>query len=314
IQQILVFSRAESRPMMAVDIPLALEEAARFLRASLPASITIEVDTAPDSGTVLGDATQIQQVLINLGTNAGHAMKDGGGRLALRCAPGVFRGGDDGEESPAVVIQVEDTGVGMTQDTLERLFDPFFSTKPSGEGTGLGLSVVHGIVSGHGGHINVSSQLGDGTTVTVVLPQGITEVVADVVPDEEVNREDGSGRIMIVDDEEFIVELLSTHLTDLGYQSIVFNSPVQALEFAREDPVDLLLTDFAMPGMTGLDLAERLREAAPRLPVILMTGYGADLHPDRIHALGVHRVLHKPFRLPTLAAAVRQALGDAGGE
>ena len=265
-------------------------------------------------GAVLANGSQVLQILMNLGINAWHAMKDRTGRLTMRldtCTVDAayaatkprLRAGD------YVRLSVSDTGTGMDPVTLRRIFEPFFTTKAPGEGTGLGLSVVHGIMESHDGAVTVHSQLGEGTIFRLYFPVLPGETA--LLPVEAGPIPQGSGeRVLVVDDEKLLAELHRKALAALGYDVESVTKPAEALALVRADPrrFALVLTDQTMPGMTGLDLASQLGEIRPGLPVILMTGYSLSLTPERIKAAGACQLLIKPTSIHALGIAVQAAL------
>jgi CheY-like chemotaxis protein len=278
-----------------------------MLRAMLPAGVDIAVTTDDAAPGVLADATQLQQVLINLGMNAWQAIERGIG--GVRFSVATIAG--DAERPPLpghhVRIRVEDNGVGMTPETLERIFEPFFTTKEPGKGSGLGLSVVHGIVGEHGGLIRVKSTPGQGSTFDVFLPlrQPSPAAPAEIAP---VLRGNGA-RVFYVDDEPSLLKPVLGILGLLGYQATGFSSPTVALEQLRAAPhaVDLLITDLGMPGLSGLDLARQISAVRPDLPIILASGY-APLSDAELLAAGIRGRLPKPFNLRQLSEALHAHL------
>jgi CheY-like chemotaxis protein len=263
---------------------------------------------------VLVDATQIHQVLTNLGTNAWHAMKDKPGwiqvtlekvlvdeahaALQKKLRPGVY-----------ARLSVSDTGCGMDQRTIQKIFDPFFTTKPPGEGTGLGLSVVHGIMNAHDGAITVYSQPGEGAVFHLYFPAHDAEAVPDNELAERTPRGQGE-RILFVDDEEMLIQLGRKTLTELGYEVVTEQDPIAALEMVRAAPsrFALVITDQTMPGMTGIVLASKLLLVRPGLPIILTTGYSQRLTAEKIEEAGIRQLLTKPTSVRELGIAVQAAL------
>jgi signal transduction histidine kinase/CheY-like chemotaxis protein len=315
VEQILTFGRhstgVEHGPL---DLTLVLEEARRFLRATLPATITIELHAAPDCSHVLGDATQLHQVLLNLGSNSAHAMRQRGGalKISLRPAPAEPEPGSALAGLPPgayVCITVADTGHGMDEDTRRRIFDPFFTTKNTREGTGLGLAVVHGIIRSHRGTITVDSTPDVGTTFTIYLPAAVAEGAE--IDGGYATTPRGTGELIcIVDDEEIVGNCTMLVLENKGYQTILFKSAEHCLaEFAgRLDTCSLLLTDQMMPGMQGTELATALRRRRPALPVVIMSGYFSKISSTTLDELGQVELLAKPFTTDELALAVHRAL------
>jgi PAS domain S-box-containing protein len=316
VRQILVFSRRGDQERLPVELDLLVEEALKLLRASLPA--TIEIRHSLDTGTppVLADATQIHQVVMNLCTNASHAMRDTGGVLdiGLEVVEVGLKKSGVAPNLPAgqyVRLRVRDTGHGMDRATVDRIFEPFFTTKPVGEGTGLGLSVVHGIVTSHGGGITVQSEPGRGTTFAIYLPVAAAEAAREVAIEPGVVT--GTEHVLVVDDDEAIARVTERALKRFGYRVTTRMSSGAALEVFRANPAefDLVVTDYTMPGMTGVQLARELRLLRPDVPMILATGLGEAITAEEQKALGFRQYLTKPLSLRDFAAAVRQVLDHA---
>ena len=302
VQQILAFSRKQDTQFRPVRLHYILREGMRLLRASLPATIEIKVDLPMNGPLILGDATQIHQVIMNLCTNAAQAMEGMDGKLFLRQKNVEFDDRSilyhpDLKKGLYAMFTVQDTGLGMDGFTLKRIFEPFFTTKAPGKGTGLGLAIVHAIIKNHGGAIKVQSQVGKGTQVDVYLP--VYEGEEESVKSEKTKESFGSSeRIMIVDDEEQLLKTLTETLKGLGYQAFPFVKPTEALRAFEENPAgfDLVITDQTMPHMTGIFLAGRIRQVRNDMPIILMTGYDQLEDPKKLEALGIRTVLLKPFK------------------
>ena len=250
---------------------------------------------------------------MNLCTNAAHAMRERGGTLDIQ----VFKTSlQEGNPMPLpnitageyVVLKVSDTGSGMTPETLNQVFDPFFTTKQPGEGTGLGLSVVHGIVKSHDGFIAVESEPGKGTTFHVYLPRITDNTHAE--GKESISVPGGKERILIVDDEDMLVELNKQRLSRLGYEVVATTSSMEALAIFRKEPdaFDLVITDYTMPNLTGVDLAIELLKARATIPIILCTGQSDTISPEKTKEIGIRGFLMKPLSNRELAQAVRRAL------
>jgi CheY-like chemotaxis protein len=313
VEQILLFSKNVDREASPIHLHFIIREGLKFVRASLPTTIEIEQNVNIDSGVVLANSPQIHQVLVNLCTNAAHAMRDTGGTLRVELEP--FEVDEEMAASnanlhagPYARLRIKDTGRGMDESTLERVFEPFFTTKEDGEGTGLGLSVVHGIVMNHGGEISVQSEPDKGTTVTVYLPHAPREEelagdVADV---------SGSERVLFVDDEPEIAKLGKRMLERLGYQVITAANGREAMKIFKKSPdeIDILVSDQTMPHGTGLSLTERIREVRNDLPVVLMTGYSDMITPEKIEQLNIRGLVMKPLAGRKLGAAIREALDN----
>ena len=313
VRQILLFSRWGETVFSTIDVGPIVSEALKLVRASLPATIEIRSYIAPDVAVVVGDPTQLHQVLMNLCTNAGHAMRDRGGVLEVRVDMvdmDAIAGGRAAEQR-AVRLVVRDTGQGMDAATLERLFEPFFTTKPVGEGTGLGMSIVHGIIAHHGGTITVQSTPGSGTTFEIHLPaaEQEAEVGEEAAAPSQVR---GDGRILVVDDDAVIAQLLARVLTRAGYDVVqaTVSSEVPAMLAEAEPPFDLIITDQTMPGMTGLELADRIQSWQSGFPIILLSGYSEFAGRQDAKAHGLREVLMKPVPIDVLAATVARVLKE----
>jgi PAS domain S-box-containing protein len=309
VRQILAFSRQSEEKKVPLQISTIVNEALQLLRASLPA--TIEIRKALDKAPlfVMADPTQIHQIVMNLCTNAQHAMQDSGGMLDIRLDPVTL----SSENAPSkshlapgnyLKLTVADTGCGMDEPTLGRIFDPYFTTKEKGKGTGLGMAVVHGIVQSLEGAIEVTSAPGKGTTFNVYFPV-VEEQAHRKAPSPAVNP-GGIERVLFVDDEPMLVDLGKTMLAELGYHVTGMTNPHEALEAFRQTPghYDLVITDLTMPGMTGDRLAEQLSAIRPGVPILLCSGYVGHIKPHAFLAGSIH----KPVTLQELAHAVREAL------
>jgi PAS domain S-box-containing protein len=314
VRQILTFSRQERVERRLIQLRPVVAETIKLLRASIPSTIEFDISLATNAPMVLADATQIHQILMNLGTNAWHAMKGKPGRLEIRlerCPVDVAHAAAQPRLSPGLYarVSVSDTGCGMDQATQRRIFEPFFTTKPPGEGTGLGLSVVHGIMDSHDGAVTVYSHPGEGTVFHLYFPEHAGEIAEAGTDGEPVPIGNGE-RILFVDDEELLARLGQKTLTELGYEVECATEPAEALATVRADPqrFALVLTDQTMPGMTGVFLATQLRLIRPELPVILMTGYSMALRQEQIDASGILQVLIKPTSIHSVAVAVHAAL------
>jgi PAS domain S-box-containing protein len=314
VRQILTFSRQQPLERRPIQLGPILAETLMLLRATIPSSIEFETLLWAEGLTVLADPTQIHQVLMNLGTNAWHAMKGGAGRLTVALERCVV----DGEHPAAAAgvrsgvyarISVGDTGQGMDAATLQRIFDPFFTTKPAGEGTGLGLAVVRGIMDSHQGAITVASVPGKGTVFELYFPAQAEAAPPAAVAAARTPRGHGE-RILVVDDEEMLASLGQQMLTELGYTAEIATDPMVALERFRSNPqhVALVIADQTMPRMSGLALAGELLRIRPDLPIILTTGYSQSLTSARIQAEGLRLLLLKPFTMDALGVAVRKSL------
>jgi PAS domain S-box-containing protein len=311
VAQILAFSRRIEPEMQQVDPTAVAQEALQLLRASIPTTVELAAEFEA-VGPIRADPAQLHQVLVNLGTNAYHALPAKGGRITLGLERAVFdaaQARDRGlEAGPHVRLRIEDEGSGISEDLRERIFEPFFTTKPQGKGSGMGLAVVHGIVKAHQGAITLSSELGVGSTFEVLLPVGQA-----VRRSQEVVSEAGGGeRLLLVDDEPLVLKSLRRSLKRYGYQVQAFDSPNDALEALRDAPeaVDALVTDLAMPERSGVDLVRAARELRPELPALLCTGNVELLLATERRELALP-VLEKPCTPEELASAVRRVLDEA---
>jgi len=313
IKQILTLSRQHKQKQRPVQVRHIAKEALDLLRATLPTTIEIRKDLAKDAGVVNADPTQMHQVIMNLATNAGHAMQKDGGVLEVTLA-NVELDDLSAEKHLDLAagsylrLTVSDTGHGMTAEIMERIFDPYFTTKDTGEGTGLGLSVAHGIVKTHGGTITVYSEPGEGTTFHVYLP---------LILEEEREKKESEGplptgneRILFIDDEEILLEIGGQILEQLGYEVVTKRSSVQALELFRAEPdrFDVVVTDMTMPHMTGDKLARQLMKIRPQIPIILCTGHSGLASEEKAEEIGIKAFVMKPLVMRSLAETVRKVL------
>ena len=317
VEQILAFSRQpDGGERVPVDLAFVVEEARRFLRATVPATVQIEASIGQDCGRVLADPIQLHQVLLNLGTNAAHAMRANGGVLRLTLMAVTLNPDQAASHSNLppgsyLRVSVSDTGHGMDEETQKRIFDPFFTTKDVGEGTGLGLSVAHGIMRAHGGVIEVNSSPGEGATFDLYFPIAMDVAGGDAPAEAPTPMPLGRGEtICVVDDEHMVAHVTRLSLEHFGYRAIVFNSPERCYEALKEDPDScvLLLSDQTMPGMTGLELSARIREFRPNLPIVIMSGYFSQISRRTLDDIGNIKLLAKPFTMPELARIVHRAL------
>jgi signal transduction histidine kinase len=313
IQRILTFSRKSEDQRRPVEVVAVIDEAIRLIRSSLPSTIDIRVQKDVTSAVVRANPTQLHQVVLNLASNAAHAM-DGQGELEV--VQRVVRGNDGKGESPEASpvdgdwyeLVVRDNGRGMDPALIERIFDPFFTTKEVGQGTGMGLAVVHGIVTAHGGRIQVDSRPGQGTTFRVRLPLSGESAPAPSLAEGEMVS--GTGRILLVDDEPALLDVESAMLQHLGYQVAAFDHPEKALAAFAINPsgFDLVITDRTMPGMTGEELSRRLQDIRPHIPIIMCTGYydPGNEEPDSV----VFERVGKPFSVRVLSESIHRALSQ----
>jgi len=313
VRQILAFSRQSDNEKKSIALSHVVEEALKLLRSVLPATIETKTRLHGTRDKILADPVQMHQVVFNLCSNAAHAMKDTGGVIEITIGDQDFSEleairNPDLSPGAFVRLSVSDQGCGMTPDVINKIFDPFFTTKASGEGTGMGLSVVHGIVKSHGGCISVNSEPGKGSAFHVYLPR--SEAVAP--PDAEDQRQIPGGHecILFVDDEELLVELNSQRLEGLGYSVVATTSSADALKaFAAEpDRFDLVITDYTMPHMTGIDLARKLLKIRPGIPIILSSGFNEKIEQEMIEQTGIKAFIAKTVGKRNLAELIRQVL------
>ncbi len=317
VKQILAFSRKTEQEPQPLQVSLIVKEALKMLRASIPSTIEIKQDIA-STGLVLADPTQIHQVVMNLCTNASHAMRETGGTLAVSLDEVKIGAEDYGYADLApgeyLKLEVSDTGCGMEPKIWEKIFEPYFTTKKLGEGTGMGLAVVHGIVKSHHGHITVYSEPEKGTSFHVYLP--LTEQPAIPLPDKTAPQElRGTGeRVLFVDDEEQIRGVVEAILSKNGYRVTTLPDGVQAWEAFQKEPDQfaLVITDMTMPAMTGAELAQKILALRPQTPVILCTGQSELINGEKAMAMGCCDFLNKPVLTDALLGAVRKALNTGG--
>lgn len=313
VEQVLAFGRRREREQKPLDVATVVAEAIDLVRASLPATLSLRSRLAASHVTVLGDRTELQQVVVNLATNASQAM-NGNGVLqidldtvsvqhARDLSHGSLRAGRH------VRLRVSDSGPGIEPTAMERMFEPFFTTKPAGQGTGLGLSTVHGIVTAHSGAIDVESKPGKGATFSVYFPQFEAAVRPEANCDGPAPRGHGET-ILIVDDDEPLMLLGEEMLAGLGYEPVGFGHGKAALAAFRADPrrFDLVLTDEFMPVLKGTDLAAAMHDIRPDMPIVLMTGHKSALQPERLQSAGVREVLKKPLLSKDLGACLARQL------
>lgn len=317
IRQILLFSRHRTQKYQSVRLMGIVDETLRLLRPSLPSTVEIQVDNQAPNASVIGDATELHQVIMNLCTNAYQAMERDGGVLTISVAsvqsdqttilshPRLKR------DKNYIRLNVGDTGRGIDPQTRERIFDPFFTTKEKGKGTGLGLATVHGIVMSMEGDITVYSEIGAGTTISIYLPEDTSDLQAFLAPASDEAAPDGTNiRVLIVDDEEAILRLSGRILERQGFIVERCLSSVEALAHVTERPgyYQLVITDLTMPKKTGFQLAREIRDLEPNLPIILMSGFNEALSTTELDHAGITTFIHKPFTHREMYAAIGKAL------
>ena len=316
VQQILTFSRQNSQERKPMRVQTLIKEALKLLRATIPSSIEIHTSVDEDCGLIKGDPTQIHQVIMNLSTNAYHALQETGGKIEvslkeinLNYEESLQRVGI--KVGRHLELTVKDNGQGMTPQVLERIFDPYYTTKKQGKGTGLGLSVTHGIIKNHGGDISVSSQPGVGSTFSVYLPV-IDDIDLEIESAETASATNGNERILLVDDEAQIIDIERRILERLGYKVTSKTDSEEALEefSARPELFDLVITDMTMPKITGDRLARRLMDINPQIPVIMCTGFNEAITEEKALAMGIDKFVMKPIIKDELACAIRTVLDN----
>ena len=315
VRRILLFARQSEEEQRPLQMGLIVKEVLKMLRASLPSTIDMRQNIDP-SGIVVADPTQIHQIIMNLCTNAHHAMREQGGVLSvslenvdLDAASALYL--PDLHPGSYIKLAVSDTGRGIDGSVLDRIFDPYFTTKGQGEGTGLGLAVVHGIVKSLGGAIKVQSEVGKGTAFEIFLPRD-TETEAKTEPISSVAVPTGKESILLVDDEVALSAMVAHMLENLGYHVTAATDSGEAFELFRSDPhrFDLVVTDQTMPRLTGAELAKQILSLRPDIPIILCTGFSDLVDRESAEAIGIRAFMMKPVTMANLAETVRKALDE----
>ncbi len=304
VQRILAFSRRSGEELHPVELEPIVSETLRLLLPTLPPGVTIDLHDEERVPAVLGDAGQLHQVILNLCGNAIYAMRETGGTLTVR----LLRSETLGQSY--LRLEVSDNGSGMSPEVLERALDPFFTTKPPDEGTGMGLAMVHGIITGMGGIFRLESVLHRGTTAIIELPADIGRPSPSTPLGAVGAVPNGTERVMVVDDEPAVAAFLANALARFGYRTSTFTSAEAALEQLRDETehYDLLITDMTMPRMSGEDLLREALRVRPELPVVVCTGYSASMTPERAYELGASGYLNKPLSVNELALQIRRIL------
>ena len=313
VNQILTFSRQTDPEKRVVDVGFIVKEALKLIRSTIPSNIYLNYKIDPEC-KVQGDPTQIHQVVMNLCTNAYHAMRQEGGVLSVELKTTTITDKKAGKPAdckvgPYVLLTVSDTGCGIAPENIERIFEPYFTTKKKGEGTGLGLSTVHGIVQNHGGWLSIESRVGQGTRIHVFLPQ-----VKDAIPDQKASIGEipvaKSGRILLVDDELSLVEVGKEILENLGYEVDTSTNGALALNLFLASPhrYDVIISDMTMPGMTGDVLSREILRIRPDIPIILCTGYSERINEDVAREIGIRKLLMKPYKIDDLIKILSKML------
>lgn len=313
VNQMLTFSKKKEPQLKLFKASKSVEEALSLVRSFLPATIKIDTDINKESGLIKADPVQIHQVMMNLITNAFHAMEEEGGRLIISLEELFFKE-EEKPELPApgsyIQIRIEDTGCGIDPASLNNIFDPYYTTKKEGKGTGLGLSVVHGIINNHGGHIEVESHKGEGTAFTIFLPVFHGDVEMEEQMQNDIVIQMGTESILLVDDDENVLMMETQMLEKLGYTVSCHHRSDIALKTFIKDPdrFDVLVTDMTMPDMTGFQLADEIQKVRPGLPVILCTGFGEHVETKDFHKYGIKKLLNKPVAIKDFSFTLRAIL------
>jgi len=311
VQQILTFSRRTEQKRQPVDIRPVINEALKLLRATLPRSIMIKKDLQIKHSVILADPTEIYQLLMNLTTNAAHAIGDKSGEIYINLKDmkkSEIQKYRELKEQHYICLTVRDNGCGIENQNLDRIFEPFFTTKKSGDGTGLGLAVVYGIVKGMEGVINVTSIPGKGSSFQIILP-GSDEPVK-ISEEQKPELTGGNEHILFIDDEQELADMEKQLLESLGYRVTSTDNSLKALDMFKKNPdkFDLVMTDYTMPYMTGLQLATEIRKVKGNIPVIMCTGYGDYSDSRKFLDSGINEVIIKPFTINNIAGVLRKAI------
>ncbi len=313
VKHILTFSRKTENTIGPIRIGLVIKEVTKLLRASIPTTIEIEADIAPDNGVISADPTQVHQILMNLCTNAAQAMEESGGRLSISLTNVEITDSTLPECSlhpgQYVKLMVSDTGPGIAPDIKPRIFDPFFTTKDVGKGTGMGLSVVHGIVESYGGGLSVESTLKKGTKFSIYFPR-----IAAIEDTPEITSEipTGNENILFVDDEKVIVEVAKRMLEGLGYKITALADSKEALKVFQTQPdaFDLVISDQTMPHITGYEMIREILKTRPGIPTILCTGHSSQVDKKKAVKHGITEFMLKPIKFEELAVSIRNVLDN----
>lgn len=315
VKQILAFSRQGKAERLPIKLQPLVKEGLKMLRSSIPTTISITDEIDPKSRAVLADPTQVHQILMNLCTNAYHAMENTGGTLSVSLKTTIIKENDQKmvfhlAPGEYVEVIVSDSGEGIGPDVIDKIFDPYFTTKEIGKGTGMGLAIIHGIMKEYGGAIIVESMLGQGATFHIYFPAVKDDAVPKVKEEENLLR--GNERVLFVDDEQLLAEMSKDMLERLGYQVTVRRSSIEALTTFQNTPndFDLVITDQTMPDMTGSDLARRMLQVRPDVPIILCTGYSNTIDEHSAKALGIKEFALKPLTKESASKLIRKVLDE----
>jgi PAS domain S-box-containing protein len=315
VQQILAFSRRSDVNSVAIQPASGIKEGLKLLRSTIPSTIELIEYIDPDCSIITVDPTQLHQILMNLCTNAYHALRKSGGKITVSLANTTVQRGEVADlpeaEGDYVELRVADNGPGIDPEILGRIFEPYFTTKDVGEGTGMGLAIVHGIVNKCGGCITCKSKSGRGTVFRVLIPATVSDIKNGFADEEPVPG--GNEHILFVDDEKTLLQMGKTMMERMGYRVTAFSKSVEALAALQKDPdgFDLMLTDQTMPELSGVNLARQVLRIRPELPIILCTGYSAAVTEEAAHEVGIKAYVHKPLMKRQLAQLLRELL-EAG--
>ena len=316
VKQILTFSRKSEHKMQPLKIFIEVKEAVKLLRSSIPSTIEIK-EKINSKATVLADLTQIHQVVMNLCTNAYHAMRKKGGVLSVSLEEIQVSNTDNFPDlnilpGAYLRLDISDTGSGISPETMDRIFEPYFTTKEIDEGTGLGLAVVIGIVEEHNGYIKVYSELGKGSTFHVYFPILENQIDSNSLQEEQNSIQGGTERIMVVDDEIAILTSTQELLEDYGYTVIAFSDSEQGIKEFKKKPhqYDLIITDMTMPKMTGEEFSAEILKTRTDMPIMLCTGYSENFTEDKALELGIRKYIQKPVESKNLLVLIREVLDN----
>ncbi len=313
VKQILSFSRKSQLDRLPVVVQDVVKETVQLLRATVPTTIDIHLDIDPNSGNILADKTQISQVILNLCTNSAQSMEKDGGDLLISLQPVVIGQDDtskyhDLDSGSHIKLTIKDTGTGIDPAIIERIFDPYFTTKEIGEGSGMGLAMVHGIVKSHKGMVFVESKPGDGSVFQIYLPK-----IEKTIKTKNKNKKaifKGSEHILVVDDEAQLSKMTQLRLEKIGYKVTCKTNSQEAFDLFCSDPdrFDLIITDQTMPKLTGMQMAEKMRQIKKDMPIILSTGYSSAIDEKGVHEISVNEIIMKPVAIEELSECIRRIL------
>lgn len=311
VKQILSFSRQTKVHLIPIHLQSQIRESVKMLRSIIPTTVKISTDIDECCGVVMADPTQINQIIMNLCSNASDAIGKRGGEItiSLKCDQSKSGICAWASKSKCIELVVTDNGCGIEPAVLDKIFDPYFTTKELGHGTGMGLAIIHGIVNEYGGDIRVESSVGTGTSVHITFPTVDQTSINE--QENDVDVPEGTEKILLVDDEELLAEVGKKMLERIGYDVTVMTDSMDALDLFKEDPsyFDLVLSDVTMPDLNGIDLSYQLLKIRPDIPIILCTGYSNMIDEESARALGIKDLLMKPITVPVISKLIRKALG-----